>query len=106
MLVVPYGWDQPHNATPIERLGAGLHLSQNHYSPGTATKALLRLLCESHFATRAAEIGAEIAGENGQTLACNAIETLTSPPDLRAVHAIEPPGSTFMTETTRPAERS
>jgi rhamnosyltransferase subunit B len=76
MLVVPYGWDQPDNAARIERLGAGLHLPRTSYSLENATKALHRLLCEPQFAKQAATIGAEIEEENGETLACNAIETL------------------------------
>jgi rhamnosyltransferase subunit B len=76
MLVVPYGWDQPDNAARIERLGTGLHVSRNNYSPNTAINALHRLLGEPHFATRAAEIRAEMEQEDGQTLACDAIETL------------------------------
>ena len=76
MLVVPYGWDQPDNAARIERLGTGLHISRNNYSPNTAINALQRLLGEPHFATRAAEIRTEMEHEDGQTLACNAIETL------------------------------
>jgi UDP:flavonoid glycosyltransferase YjiC (YdhE family) len=76
MLVVPYGWDQPDNAARIERLGTGLHLPRTNYSLENATKALNRLLCEPQFAKRATTIGAEMEEENGQTLACNAIETL------------------------------
>ena len=76
MLVVPYGWDQPDNAARIERLGAGLHLPRTNYSLEKATKALHRLLCEPQFAKQATTIGAEMEEENGQTLACNAIETL------------------------------
>jgi rhamnosyltransferase subunit B len=76
MLVVPYGWDQPDNAARIERLGAGLHLPRTNYSLENATKALQRLLCEPQFAKQATTIGAEMEEENGQTLACNAIETL------------------------------
>jgi UDP:flavonoid glycosyltransferase YjiC (YdhE family) len=78
MLIVPYGWDQPDNAARIERLGTGLHLSRDNYSSKTATNALHRLLREPHFATRAAEIGAELKEENGQSLACDAIERLFS----------------------------
>ena len=89
MLVVPYGWNQPDNAARIERLGTGLHLSRNNYSVNTATKALQRLLCEPHFAERAAEVGAEMKNENGQSLACNAIETLLN-------HAPEPGVSTIL----------
>ena len=76
MLVVPYGWDQPDNAARIERLGTGLHLTRNNYSPGTATTALQRLLSEPQFARRATTIGTAMAEENGQTLACDAIEAL------------------------------
>jgi len=76
MLVVPYGWDQPDNAARIERLGTGLHLPRTNYSLENATKGLRRLLCEPQFAKQATTIGAEMEEENGQTLACNAIETL------------------------------
>ena len=76
MLIVPYGWDQPDNAARIERLGTGLHLTRNNYSPDTATKALHRLLSEPRFAKQAATIGRAMEEENGQTLACNAIEAL------------------------------
>jgi rhamnosyltransferase subunit B len=76
MLVVPYGWDQPDNAARIERHGAGLHVSRTNYSPDTATKALQHLLGEPQFARRAATIGAGMEEENGEVLACDAIETL------------------------------
>jgi rhamnosyltransferase subunit B len=86
MLIVPYGWDQPDNAARIERVGAGLHLARTDYSPNTATKALHRLLGEPHFARRAAKIGAEMEEENGQTLACDAIETLLNAPKMQSKH--------------------
>jgi UDP:flavonoid glycosyltransferase YjiC (YdhE family) len=76
MLVVPYGWDQPDNAARIERLGTGLHVSRNNYSLHTAVYALQRLMGDSHFLTRAAEIGAQLQDEDGLTLACNAIESV------------------------------
>jgi rhamnosyltransferase subunit B len=76
MLVVPYGWDQPDNAARIQRLGAGLHLARTNYSPDTTTKALHRLLHEPHFARRAAQVGAAMKEENGEALACDAIEAV------------------------------
>jgi rhamnosyltransferase subunit B len=76
MLVVPYGWDQPDNAARIERLGAGLHLSRSTYSLRTATSALQRLLCESHFANRSREIRAQMQDEDGLTSACDAVESI------------------------------
>jgi rhamnosyltransferase subunit B len=76
MLIVPYGWDQPDNAARVERLRTGLHVSRSDYSPDTATVALECLLRDSHFATRAAKIGAQLQEEDGLTLACNAIESI------------------------------
>jgi rhamnosyltransferase subunit B len=75
MLVVPYGWDQPDNAARIQRLGVGLHVPRQTYSSTTATSALQRLLCESHFARRAQEIRAQMHDEDGLTLACDAVES-------------------------------
>ena len=76
MLVVPFGWDQPDNAARIERLGTGLHLARTGYSLDTTTKALHRLLSEPQFARRATAIATAMKEEDGQTLACNAIEAL------------------------------
>jgi UDP:flavonoid glycosyltransferase YjiC (YdhE family) len=76
MLVVPYGWDQPDNASRIERMGTGLHVSRDRYSLKAATSALQRLLSESHFANRAREIGKQMQEEDGLALACDAIESL------------------------------
>lgn len=76
MLVVPYGWDQPDNASRIERLGTGLHVSRDRYSLQTATSALQRLLSESHFANRAREIGKQMQEEDGLGLACDSIESI------------------------------
>jgi rhamnosyltransferase subunit B len=90
MLVVPYGWDQPDNAARIERLGTGLHLARTNYSPDTATKALNRLLSEPHYALRAAQVGAAMKEENGEALACDAIETV-----LNAHNVPVSPGKSF-----------
>jgi UDP:flavonoid glycosyltransferase YjiC (YdhE family) len=76
MLVVPYGWDQPDNAVRVERLGVGLHVPRDCYSSQTGTDGLQRLLSESHFATQAAEIGAQLQEEDGLTSACDAIESV------------------------------
>lgn len=74
MLIVPYGWDQPDNATRLERLGVALHLPRVKYSVDTATAALKKLLEQSDFAIRAREIGNQVSVENGLELACNAID--------------------------------
>ena len=76
MLIVPYGWDQPDNAARVERLGAGLHVPRTKYSASTAAAALERLLGDPRFATRAAELGAQLQQEDGLTAACDAIESV------------------------------
>lgn len=76
MLFVPYGWDQPDNGRRVERLGAALCLPRAGYSAETASSALARLLSETHYATRAAEIAAQVREENGVTTTCHAIESI------------------------------
>jgi UDP:flavonoid glycosyltransferase YjiC (YdhE family) len=77
-LIVPYGWDQPDNGARVRRLGTGLCLSRREYSAHTAAAALKRLLGDSHFAYRAAEVGARVRDEDGLALACNAIQSVLS----------------------------
>lgn len=76
MLIVPYGWDQPDNAARVERLGVGLHVARGEYSVDIATAALKALLDGSAFSARAAEVGAQMAGEGGLCLACDAVESV------------------------------
>lgn len=76
MLVVPYGWDQPDNAARVERIRVGLHVPRNVYTVKSATDALQRLLSDSRFAVRAAEIGKRLREEDGLTAACDAIESV------------------------------
>jgi rhamnosyltransferase subunit B len=76
MLVVPYGWDQPDNAARLERLGVGLRIPRNEYTLDASVAALKRLLEDSRFSSRSAEIGARLATENSLVSACEAIESL------------------------------
>jgi rhamnosyltransferase subunit B len=75
-LIVPYGWDQPDNATRVQRLGAGLHLPRRAYSAKTAAAALQCLLEDPRFATRAAEVAACLHQEDALAHACNAIQSV------------------------------
>jgi len=75
-LIVPYGWDQPDNGARMQRLGTGLCLARSAYSAGTAASALQRLLEDSRFAARAAEVGSRLREEDGLTLACDAIASI------------------------------
>ena len=76
MLVVPYGWDQPDNATRVQRLGVGLHLARNCYTVDTATSALTELLKNVQFSHRAAGVRARLTAENGLAAACTVIESI------------------------------
>lgn len=75
-LIVPFGWDQPDNASRVERLGAGLHLPRSEYSVRSATAALDRLLHEARFSEKATDVSAEIQEEDGLSSACDAIEAI------------------------------
>lgn len=83
MLVIPYGWDQPDNATRIQRLGVGLHIARGAYTVDTATSALMELLQNPIFARRAAEVRTRLAEESGLATACAAIESIPLTPSLK-----------------------
>src|SRR5262249_40330823 len=76
MLIVPYGWDQPDNASRVQRLGVGLHVPRNDYSVATAAQALAKLLRSPSFSDRAAEVRTRVAAENGLATGCTAIESM------------------------------
>jgi UDP:flavonoid glycosyltransferase YjiC (YdhE family) len=76
MLIVPYGWDQPDNAVRVQRLGAGLHVPRSEYTVEAATTALRILLETPRFSVRAAEVGEQMAEEDGLASACDAIEAV------------------------------
>lgn len=78
MLIVPYGWDQPDNASRVERLGVGLHLPRLQYSVESATDSLKQLLENPRFALRASEVGAHVAAERALRAACDAIESIAN----------------------------
>jgi rhamnosyltransferase subunit B len=76
MLIVPYGWDQPDNAARIVRLGVGLNVARSHYSVDTAVAALKSILESPRISARAAEVGYQVAAEDGLGAACDAIESM------------------------------
>lgn len=73
-IVVPCGGDQYDNAARIERLGAGLTITQKRYKKDRAVAALSRLLQDSSYTERAAALGRRIQNEDGVRVACDAIE--------------------------------
>jgi UDP:flavonoid glycosyltransferase YjiC (YdhE family) len=93
MLVVPFSHDQPDNAYRVAALGIAATLPRRKYTAATAAKALRPLLDNPAFARRAAEVGHEIAQEDGVAAACVALEeafTLGSSNRRAAPSAIQP----------------
>jgi UDP:flavonoid glycosyltransferase YjiC (YdhE family) len=74
MLVMPYAHDQPDNADRVVRLGIARHISRQAYRPGRVAAELERLLGEPRYAERAAEVGRQVARENGVGAACEALD--------------------------------
>jgi len=74
MLIVPFGWDQPDNALRVKRLGVGLSLARQDYSAGSLSAVLDRLMRESSFAKRAAEVAEQLKSQDGTREACDAVE--------------------------------
>ena len=73
-LVTPYSIDQPDNAARVERLGTSRTISRKRYVATRAAEHLNKLLKDTRYADRAAEIGASISAEEGANVACDAIE--------------------------------
>ncbi len=74
MIVVPWSHDQPDNAERLRRLGIARTVSRSRYTSARVSQSLKALLQDSSLKQRAADIGDQIALENGLQNACNAIE--------------------------------
>jgi hypothetical protein len=55
---------------------ANLHLARKSYAVDRATAALERLIADSRFTLRAAEVATEMQREDGLSSACNAIKSV------------------------------
>lgn len=75
-LVMPYSHDQPDNAARVERLGTSRTISRKQYSASRVAKELGELLSDPGYVAKAADIGKVIRGEDGVSMACDAIEKL------------------------------
>jgi MGT family glycosyltransferase len=73
-LVVPFSHDQFDNGARVARRGAGRMLPRPKYDAKSAARELQRLLGEPDYATRAAEAGRIVRGEDGARTACDLIE--------------------------------
>lgn len=74
MLIVPHGMDQPDNARRCVKLGVGRSLPVSHLTTTTLLDELSRLMDDSSYTERAAEIGATVRAEGGTETACDQIE--------------------------------
>jgi UDP:flavonoid glycosyltransferase YjiC (YdhE family) len=77
MLVVPTSNDQPDNAARVRRLGIARVLSRTKYRRDRVERELRLLLGDPACSAKAAEVGREVASEDGARAAADAIERLT-----------------------------
>ncbi|MEM8677131.1 MAG: glycosyltransferase [Cyanobacteria bacterium P01_G01_bin.67] len=73
-LIVPYIGDQPDNAARVQRLGTSRTILRDQYSASRVAQELSKLLEDSSYTVKAAEIGQIVRSENGVNVACDAIE--------------------------------
>jgi UDP:flavonoid glycosyltransferase YjiC (YdhE family) len=74
MLLVPYGFDQPDNATRLERLGVARVIARPGYCAALAVSELTALLLGPRYAAQATRISRLVQSEDGLSVACGAIE--------------------------------
>ncbi|MBW4641127.1 MAG: glycosyltransferase [Gloeocapsa sp. UFS-A4-WI-NPMV-4B04] len=73
-LVMPYSHDQPDNAARVKHLGTSRTILRKQYSGSQAAKELSKLLNNSSYVIKAAEVAGIIKKENGVCVACDQIE--------------------------------
>jgi len=74
MIVVPWSHDQPDNAERLRRLGVSHTISRSQYTSGRIAAELKSLFQDVGCKQRAADLGRQIAAEDGLQNACNVIE--------------------------------
>ncbi len=73
-LIVPFNYDQPDNASRVERLGVGRTLARKKYTAANVVKELDRLLNDGGYAERAEAVGKIVQAEDGARTAADEIE--------------------------------
>ncbi|HEY0786903.1 MAG TPA: glycosyltransferase [Acidobacteriaceae bacterium] len=76
MLIMPYSHDQPDNARRMRRLGVARTIPRKRYSAERAAKKMTQLLQEPRYRERAVAAAQVIAGEDGTSAACDALEAM------------------------------
>ena len=74
MLVVPFAFDQPDNASRLQRIGVARVIPRSNYTGRRAYLELEQLLNDTAYAARVAAIARKLAEENGVRAASDAIE--------------------------------
>ncbi len=74
MLVVPFAFDQPDNASRLERMGVARTIPRKDYKAKLVDSELDQLLCDPAYPAKSAEVAGIIAKENGVRTASDAIE--------------------------------
>lgn len=74
MLVVPYAFDQPDNATRVVRLGVAQQISRESYCREQVVTALRQLLNNPTYKIAAQSVKERVNAEDGVQSACDAIE--------------------------------
>lgn len=81
-LVRPMAFDQPDNAARLQRLGVGLSIRPDHYTPRAVARILHTLLNSQDVSTKCRSYSALIKPDTALTVACEAIETVAALPGL------------------------
>jgi rhamnosyltransferase subunit B len=74
MLVMPYSHDQPDNARRVRHLGVAKVIRRKSYTPEAAAQKISRLLANTAYTERAAQVARIISEEDGVRTACDALE--------------------------------
>lgn len=84
-LIMPFSHDQPDNAARCRRAGVAEIIDRESYTQESAENALLKLLQEPAYRSRADEVKRIVDSEHGTVTACDAIEEILriSPQPLR-----------------------
>jgi UDP:flavonoid glycosyltransferase YjiC (YdhE family) len=78
MLVVPFVSDQLDNAVRARELGVARVVDKRSYTAKRVRAELTRLLSETSYSSRAADLGQKIRNEDGMSAACDALEALAT----------------------------
>jgi hypothetical protein len=79
VLVMPYSHDQPDHAARMRKLGIGLSIPRARYTAASAARVLNRLLQNSEYSERAAQVGKQVRQENGVGCRLRRLGRRTSP---------------------------